>query len=306
MYYRNAGKIRSSRLDSFFVGTNYLLLIILFIVFLAPLMNVAASSLSSPAKLTAGNVWLFPKELSFEAYETLIGISDIWQGYYNSFIYMIIGTSVNLIMTIFAAYPLSKKYIRGRKLIIALFTITMFFSGGLIPTFLLVRSLGLINTVWALCLPGAISVSNMIVARTFFSTSIPQDLYDAADIDGANDLVVLLHIALPLSVPILAVLVLWYAVGHWNSYFSALIYINDSRLYPLQMIIRDYLLNDDTLEQMLDFSATNDTKAITEMMGKREVLKYAIIVVSSLPMLLLYPFIQKHFVKGVMIGSLKG
>ncbi len=303
---RNRKRIRMTKMDFIITRLNYALLFILMLLFILPLANVLSNSLSSYSMLAAGKVYIYPRKITLEAYRTLMGINDIWRGYLNSFIYMIIGTSVNLVMTIMLAYPLSKSYLHGKKIVICIFMVTMFFGGGLIPTFLLVRSLGLINTVWALCLPGAINISNMIVARTFFITSIPSEIYDAADIDGAGDMLTLFRIVLPLSAPILAVLVLWYAVGHWNSYFSALIYINDNKLYPLQMVIRDYLMNDDALEEMLGYGGMDYTKTIVEMMGKREVLKYAIIIVSALPMLLLYPFIQKHFVKGIMVGSLKG
>ena len=219
----------------------------------------------------------------------------------NSFYYAVLGTSINLVMTCLAAYPLSRKDLRGRNLIMGLFTFTMFFSGGLIPGFLLVSDLGMMNTVWAMVLPGAISVYNMILARTYFQSSIPVELLEASQIDGCNNTRFILKVVIPLSKPILAVLCLYYAVGHWNSYLNALLYLNDARRYPLQIVLRDILM----LTQV-DFSESLDTEFLLKQQEIATLMKYSLIIVASLPVLIAYPFVQKYFVKGVMIGSLKG
>jgi multiple sugar transport system permease protein/putative aldouronate transport system permease protein len=208
----------------------------------------------------------------------------------------------NVAVTILAAYPLSRKGLSGRNLIMFLFVFTMLFNGGLIPTYLLVKDIGLLNTRWALIIPEAMSVFNMIVMRTYFQTSIPHELLEASQIDGCNDFRFVLKIVLPLSAPILAVITLFYAVEHWNEYFNALIYLNDERKYPLQLFLRQVLIQNSVDTSMLDL----DIKQAKEMEGLKYLLKYGLIVVSSIPLILAYPFVQKHFVKGLMIGSLKG
>ena len=292
--------------DRIFDAVNYSILGLLLLIFIAPLLNVLSSSFSNPDMITSGKVWLFPKEFTLEGYAELGKMEKIWIGYANSVFYTVVGTIVNLIITIMCAYPLSKKDLVGRNFFMGIFSFTMFFGGGLVPTFMLVRSLGLLGSRAALIIPGAMSVYNMIIARTFFSTSIPAELYDAAEIDGCNELATIIRIVIPLSAPIIAVLGLYYAVAHWNSYFSALIYLSDSSKYPLQLVLRDFLLSQKSWDDMLSSASTEAQAQIVEEMKKRELMKYVVIVVAALPMCIIYPFIQKFFIKGVMVGAIKG
>lgn len=292
--------------DRIFDVFNYTALGLLLLVFVAPLMNVISSSFSDPDMIAGGKVWLLPKGFTLEGYQEVRQMDKIWIGYANSVYYTVVGTLANLIVTIMCAYPLSKKDLVGRNFIMGIFSFTMFFGGGLVPTFMLVRSLGLLDTRAALILPGLMSVYNMIIARTFFSTSIPSDLYDAAEIDGCNEFSTLIRIVIPLSAPIIAVLGLYYAVAHWNSYFSGLIYLSDSSKYPLQLVLRDFLLSQQSWDDMLTSASAEMQAEIVEQMKKREQLRYVVIVVAALPMCMLYPFIQKFFIKGVMVGAIKG
>ena len=278
-----------------------LILTILFVIVAYPLILIISYSVSSSSAVVTGRVKLLPVEPTLLGYQTVFRTKSVWTGYLNSFYYAVLGTSINLVMTCLAAYPLSRKDLRGRNLIMGLFTFTMFFSGGLIPGFLLVSDLGMMNTVWAMVLPGAISVYNMILARTYFQSSIPVELLEASQIDGCNNTRFILKVVIPLSKPILAVLCLYYAVGHWNSYLNALLYLNDARRYPLQIVLRDILM----LTQV-DFSESLDTEFLLKQQEIATLMKYSLIIVASLPVLIAYPFVQKYFVKGVMIGSLKG
>jgi multiple sugar transport system permease protein/putative aldouronate transport system permease protein len=214
---------------------------------------------------------------------------------------MCVGTTINVILTIALAYPLSRKDLYGRNVFMGLITFTMLFSGGLIPSFLLVRALGMYNTYWSIIVPGAVGVYNMIVARTFFQSNIPQDLLEAAVIEGCGDFHFLLKVVIPLSAPIIAVLAMFYAVGHWNSYFNAMIYLRDPAKRTLQLVLRDILIVNQVGDDML-----RDAETQAKMEGLAQLLKYSLMVVASLPMLILYPFIQKHFVKGMMVGAIKG
>ena len=278
-----------------------LILTILFVIVAYPLILIISSSVSSSSAVVTGRVKLLPVEPTLLGYQTVFRTKSVWTGYLNSFYYAVLGTSINLVMTCLAAYPLSRKDLRGRNLIMGLFTFTMFFSGGLSPGFLLVSDLGMMNTVWAMVLPGAISVYNMILARTYFQSSIPVELLEASQIDGCNNTRFILKVVIPLSKPILAVLCLYYAVGHWNSYLNALLYLNDARRYPLQIVLRDILM----LTQV-DFSESLDTEFLLKQQEIATLMKYSLIIVASLPVLIAYPFVKKYFVKGVMIGSLKG
>jgi putative aldouronate transport system permease protein len=274
-----------------------------FVVIIFPLAHVVSMSLSSPNAVARGWVWIVPVEFSLKAYVAIAQNQTILLGLYNSLIYAFFGTLVNITVTIMAAYPLSKK-IYGKGVITGFFILTMFFSGGLIPTYLVVRSLGMVNTRWAMIIPGALSVWLMVITRVYFQTQIPSELCDSAEVDGASHLTYLFRIVIPLSKPIIAVLVLLYAVGHWNSYFNALIYLYDNRLHNLQLVLRNIIVSADQLRFMAD-SAGNLFQAY-EAAKYIEVLKYAVIVFASLPVMILYPFIQRHFVKAIMLGSLKG
>jgi putative aldouronate transport system permease protein len=294
-------RIREPFGDRVFLAGIYLLLTIVMLIVLYPLLYIVSSSLSSPRAVVSGSVWLFPVELSFKAYERIFHSTQLMLGYYNSIVYTVFGTLINVTFTVLMAFPLAQRHFYGRNFFMILMMITVFFSGGLIPTYLLVKNLHMLDTRWALWLPGAMSVFQVIVARTFFQTSIPSELQDAAKIDGCGDSGYLVRIVLPLSKPILAVMSLMYAVGHWNAYFDALIYLRSEHLFPLQYVLRNILILNSTDPEML----ANTHQQLRDQ-GFEQVLKYALIVVASIPVLLVYPFVQKHFVKGVMIGSLKG
>ncbi|TFE28943.1 carbohydrate ABC transporter permease [Cohnella luojiensis] len=279
----------------------YILLLILMLSVLYPLLYIISSSFSSPNAVVSGRVWLFPVEFSLRAYKSIFNSAQLMLGFYNSVIYTVVGTFINVAFTVLIAFPLSQKAMPGRKFIMILMMITLFFSGGLIPTYLLVKELQMLDTRWALWLPGAFSIFQVIVARTFFQTSIPSELQEASQIDGCRDFRYLFSIVLPLSKPILAVMALMYAVGHWNAYFDALIYLRSEKLFPLQYVLRNLLILNAADPAML----ANTAQTLRDQ-GFEQVLKYALIVVASIPVLILYPFVQKHFVKGVMVGSLKG
>ena len=286
--------------DAAFMLAVRLALSLVLVAVLYPLFYVLSASLSNPIALVNGKVWLFPVEPSLDAYRHVFQNQDIWMGYRNTVFYTVCGTGINLALTILAAYPLSRRDWKGRNLFMILLVITMFFSGGLIPTYLVVRSLGMVNTVWALLIPNAINTYNVIVMRTFFQTTIPDELRDSAFIDGASNTSFLLAIVLPLSGPVIAVMVLFYGVFHWNDFFTALIYLSNRRLAPLQIILREILIQTQT-EEMVGADA-----GFTERVMRSELLKYAVIIIASLPMIVLYPFLQRYFVKGVMIGAIKG
>ncbi|MCI8622708.1 MAG: carbohydrate ABC transporter permease [Provencibacterium sp.] len=293
--------ISLSRGDQIFTVVNYTVLGLLMLVVAYPLVFVLSASFSSANAVTSGRVWLLPVEPTLLGYQTVFKNPDIVRSFFNSIQVMVVGTFINVILTVMAAYPLARKDFYGRGFFTALLSFTMLFNGGLIPTFLLVRNLGLYNTYWAIILPGAVSVYNVVVARTYFQTNIPDELYEAADLDGCGDIGFIVRIVLPLSAPILAVLTMFYAVGHWNSYFSPMIYLTDKKLFTLQLVLRNILIANQTDSEMM-----KDVEAMARQEGLAELLKYALIVVASVPMLIIYPFIQKHFVKGVMIGALKG
>ncbi|MCL2831590.1 MAG: carbohydrate ABC transporter permease [Treponema sp.] len=292
--------MRLSREDLIFDLVVNTIGIAIVIVMLYPLIFVLSASFSDPDLVLRGKMVLFPKGFTVGSYKLVFNNAKIWQSYRNTVFYTVVGTFINLFMTVLAAYPLSRKDMPNRRILTLIIVFTMYFNGGLIPTYLLVRNLHLYNTVWAIMIPAAISTYNLIVARTFFERNIPEELYDSAKLDGASNIRILISIVLPLSSAILAVLVLYYGVAHWNSYFSALIYLRNENLFPLQITLRDILLLSNT-EQL----GSNDV-GMGEKIKMAEGIKYAVIVVSSVPMLLLYPFLQKYFVKGVMIGAIKG
>lgn len=293
--------IKQSTADNVFDAINTLLLAIIVVMVLYPLIFVVSASFSNPMLVMQGKIRLFPKDVTFMAYKRIFANDDIMIGYRNTFIYTIVGTLLNLIMTIAGAYPLSRKDFYGRNFIMGMFTFTMFFSGGLIPTYLIIKRLNLINNFWVMILPGAVSVYNMVIMRTFFQTTIPTEIEEAAAIDGSSNIQTLIKIVLPLSVPIISVMVIFYGVGHWNAYFNALIYISERSKFPLQLILREILI-----QNQMDDMMNIDTESIAQQQLMAETIKYAVIIVASVPVLLLYPILQKHFVKGVMIGAVKG
>ena len=281
---------------------NTLLLVLVMLVVLYPLYFIVIASFSDPLEVLSGHVVFFPKKVSLEAYKMVFRDAQILTGYRNTIFYTLLGTAVNIVLTVLAAYPLSRRDLAGRKFFTVMLAVTMFFSGGLIPTYLMVsNTLHLLDTIWAMILPGAISVWNVIIVRTYFQTSIPPELSEAAMVDGCSDFMLLAKVILPLSMPVLAVMVLFYGVAHWNSFFNALIYLNDKALYPLQLILRSILVQNTMSEDML---AEVDSLANRQVMA--ETIKYALIVVASAPIIAVYPFLQKYFVKGIMVGAIKG
>jgi putative aldouronate transport system permease protein len=291
--------------DVVFDTVVFILLTIILIIVAYPLYWVVISSVSNPSAVSSGDVLWKPIGFTWKGYAEVFKNGAVMRGFLNSVAYTVSGVSVNLIVTLPTAYALSRSVFSGKKPITIFYMITMFFGGGLIPTYLVVKNLHMLNTMWALILPGCLSVYNMIVARTFFKSNISEELYEASEIDGCTQGKFFFKIALPLSKAIIAILVLYYGVGHWNAYFSSLVYISDKDYYPLQLVMRNILITNETA-----LSQTATTKAAREMLREKQqlidVMKYSLIIISSIPVLILYPFIQKHFVKGVMIGSVKG
>jgi len=296
----NAAKIREPFGDRVFLIVVRIMLFVGLVLVLLPLIYIVASSFSSPAAVNAGRVSFWPVEFSTEAYRSVLSNSEVLQGYYNSLVYAVAGTAISVTLTVAIAYPLSRKTFYGRNVLMTLLIFTMLFSGGLIPTYMVVHDLGMLNTRWALLIPNAIGVWQVIIARTFFANSIPDELYEAAMLDGASELRVLRSVVLPLSKPLLAVLALMYTIYQWNTYFDALVYLKDPDLYPLQIVLRNILI--------LNTSRTGAVDLAQQMhqIQLANVLKYALIVVSTLPVLIIYPFVARHFTKGVMVGAVKG
>lgn len=289
--------------DKVFDIVNLLIMLTLLVIFVWPLWFVLIASISDPNEVWQGHVILFPRGITLDAYEEVVKYKTIWTGYRNTILYTVIGTVINMVLTVCAAYPLSRKDFAPRKFLTVFFMITMYFSGGLIPTYLVVNRLGLIDTIWAMVIPNAVSVFNIIITRTYFVNSIPNELMEAAQLDGANTVQYLFKVVLPLSKPILAVITLFYAVGHWNDFYSALLYINSQQLLPLQSILRKLLLSTQMTLQVTSSMSPDEIMRKTQL---AQTLKYSSIIVSTIPVLCFYPLVQKHFVKGIMIGSVKG
>lgn len=287
--------------DKIFYIIVYTILTLFFIAVLYPCIFVVSASFSSGDAIQAGKVVLFPVDFSLEGYETVFRTKDVLLGFRNSLFYTVVGTLLSLTLTMMAACALSRKDLPGRDGIMIFFSITMFFSGGMIPLYMVVKQLHMINTIWAILLPGAFGVYNMIMARTFIQTNVPDEMLDAARIDGCSDLKFITAVVLPLSKTIIAVLVLFYGVAMWNSYFSALIYLHNDQLYPLTLFLREILVL-----EMIDLSTITDPELQAQLAKMAAGIKYALIVVSMIPILIIYPLIQKHIVKGVMIGAIKG
>lgn len=278
------------------------------LVILYPLYFILIASVSSPTAVNAGEVLLFPKGATLEGYKYVLKDTSIWKGYANTIILTITGTLVNMFLSVTCAYALSKSHLPFIKFIMFAMTFTMFFSGGIIPTYLLVSGLGMMDTIWSLIMPTAVSVYNVILMRTYFMNSVPEEIIQAAKIDGCSEIRALTAVVLPLSKPILVTIALFYGVGHWNQFFQALIYISDKDKFPLQLVLRNMLLmGNNAMTSMLSGGMSGENaKYLAELMQQIEILKYAVIIVSVLPVLLVYPFLQKFFMKGIMMGSLKG
>ncbi|MCU6712987.1 carbohydrate ABC transporter permease [Paenibacillus sp. J5C_2022] len=290
----------NSRGDKAFLTLNSFMLWLVLLVVLYPLIYIVSASFSNPEAVASGRVWLFPVDPTLDGYKAVFKHDMILTGFSNSFFYMIAGTAFNVLMTVLAAYPLSRRDFFGGKVLMLLFVFTMMFDGGLIPRYILVKDLELLNTRWALIIPVALGVWHVIITRTYFRVTISNELLEAARIDGCNDFRFVWRIVLPLSAPILAVISLFYAVGHWNQYFNALIFLKDPGLYPLQLVLKQILV-----ENEVDISMVGDVADLAMRAQLRDLLKYSLIIVATVPVLAIYPFVQKHFVKGVMIGSLK-
>ena len=301
---KNPNQIAVPRQDKFVQGINTIVLLLLLIILAYPMYFVIIASISNPSAVNAGEVLLWPKDVIFSGYKRILQNKDVISGAKNTLINTVVATSLNVFLTMLGAYATSVKF-PGRSLVMKLITFTMFFSAGMIPNYLLMRSLKLLDNRWALILPGMISVYNLTVTRTFIQSNIPSELREAAQLDGCGHFRFFFSIVWPLCGSIIAIITLFYASGHWNSYMSAVIYIRDRSLYPLQMIMREILiLNQQQAEDMMMNS--DDLEMMASLQHAADSMKYALIIVTTAPMMIAYPFVQKYFVKGVMLGSVKG
>ncbi|MEH7272947.1 carbohydrate ABC transporter permease [Neobacillus vireti] len=299
--------IKESKTDKIFKVFNYAFLLLAMVIVLYPLIYIISASVSSPSAVNSGEMWLFPKGFTLAGYELIFQNDLIWKGYLNTIFYTVLGTSINLLFTLPAAYALSRKDLVGRNIFMGIFVFTMFFGGGLIPSYLVIKGLGLIDTIWAMVLPNAVAVWNLIVARVFFQVTIPKELEEAAAMDGCTNMKLFIKVILPLSTPIIAVMALFYGVGHWNGYFNALIYLSDKELYPLQLVLREILVLQSMTSEMAGGAISGSVaEAQNSKAELAQIIKYGVMIVSTLPIIIVYPFLQRYFVKGVMIGSVKG
>lgn len=297
----NSTKINISASDRNYYIVSGIVLSIILLAVLYPLIYVLSASFSDGAAVTSGQVVLWPVDFSLEGYKAVFEYPEVWNSYLNTIFYTVVGTFINICMVFMAAYPMSRPNLKGRNAIMMIFTFTMFFNGGMIPMFILICDLNMYDTIWALLIPGALSVYNMIIARTFIQSNVPNELYEAASIDGCGDGRFFFTMVLPLSKALVAVIGLFSAVTHWNAYFNAMMYLSNRSLIPLQIILREILIMN-----QFDPSTVSDPELALQLATLADVLKYSLIVVATVPILCVYPFIQKYFVKGVMIGSIKG
>lgn len=293
--------LRKSKGDIIFDVVNYTLLTLSMLLVLYPLYFVVIASFSDPNAIYEGRVIFLPKGLSLEGYKKLLEEKSIWNGYLNTIIYTVVGTIINVALTLTAAFSLSRKNLPMRKFFMVMILFTMFFSGGMIPNYMLVQKLGLLDTMWSLILPVAVGPWNLIIAKSFFQTSIPDELCEASYIDGASHFLLFRKVVLPLSKAIVAILILFYSLHHWNSFFTALLYIRDQSKYPLQLVLRNILIESDLNANML-----SDANSVADKLKMADLIKYGSIIVATVPILSIYPFVQKYFVQGVMIGAVKG
>lgn len=291
-------KVRETFTDRMFMAVISILLLTITAIVLVPLIYIVASSFSSPQAVLGGQVGLWPVDFTMRGYQVALSNPRIVSGFLNTLFYTAAGTLVSVVLTVMIAYPLSRPDLPGRRIILALLIFTMLFQGGLIPTFLVVKSLGMLDTRWALIIPNAVGVWQVLIATTYFKETIPGELYQAARVDGASDFQYLTRIALPLAKPMLAVIALMYGIGQWNSYFDALLYVRDPNLYPLQLVLRDILI--------LNQQSSGDVLDMVERQQVAQLLKFSLVVISTVPVLLFYPFVAKYFAKGMMVGSVKG
>ena len=281
---------------------NKIFLTVIVILIVYPLVFVISASISDPLAVSSGKMWLWPVDITFEGYRKILQNDSIWLGYRNTILYTAVGTLLHLFVLLPCAYALSRKELMGSKYILWFVLFTMMFSGGLIPTYLVIKTLGMLDTIWAIVIPGVVGAWSILVARTFFQSSIPDQLVEAAKIDGASDFYMFIKIVLPLSLPIIAVMALFHAVGLWNQYFNALIYLSDRDKYPLQLILREILVVN---QAQLGEGSGEQTESLIQQVRTGGLIKYAVIIISSLPLLIVYPFLQRFFVQGVLIGSIK-
>lgn len=297
---KNTTKYKSMNSDKLFYIICYSVVATLTLSVMYPILYVVSASFSSGSAVLGGKVWVWPVDFSLMGYKSLLKYKDVWIGYRNTIFYTTVGTVLSVFITMVCAYPLTRKGLRGKKFINFFFLFTMYFSGGMIPTYIMIRKMGMLDTIWAVIIPSSLSIYNMIVARTFIMSNIPDELLEAAKMDGCSDFKYFFKVVLPLTKTIMAVLAMWYAVARWNSWFDALIYLNNKSLYPLQLFLRSILVQNAFSADMIIDEATGN------VMQAKEIMKYCTIVVSTAPLMAVYPFFQKYFVKGVMIGSLKG
>nr|WP_314843450.1 carbohydrate ABC transporter permease [uncultured Microbacterium sp.] len=292
-------KVKETRADRVFVISAYILLSVFLLVVLLPLLNIVASSLSSPQAVSSGRVLFWPVDFTLRGYTEALGNPAILRGFGNSVFYTVLGTLISVAGTVAIAYPLSRSNLFGRKVLTGGVVFTMLFSGGVIPMYIVVQSLGLLDTRWSMLLPNAIGVWQVIIAMVFFRSSIPDEVYEAAQLDGASELRILWTIVLPLAKPLIAVIALMYAIMQWNSYFDALLYLRSADLQPLQLVLRGILILNDT-------GGGGDLAAQLERRELADLLKFSTVIIATVPMLIVYPFVAKHFSKGIMVGAVKG
>lgn len=303
--------ITASGRDKLFYGINGTILFLLFLVVLLPIVYLFANAFSGSDAVASGRVTFWPQiraddgsyhiGVSLDGFKAVFKNEKIITGYLNTIFYTLFGTLINMVMTLLAAYPLSRSDLKGRDTIMMLFAFTMIFSGGMIPSYMLMQQLHFLNTRWVMIIPGAISVYNMVIARTFFQSTLPKEVLEAAQIDGCSDFRFFIQMAIPLSKAVIAVVALYYAVAHWNAYFNAFLYLSNDKLYPLQIVLKEILISNSVTPEMLEGADTGSVD-----FNLIHVLKYSSIIVACLPIWLVYPFVQKYFVQGVMIGSVKG
>lgn len=293
-------KVRRQGKDLLFDIVLYSICAVMLLLVIDPLWFIVIASFSDPSAVAGGHVWILPVGFTLEGYDELFKQAEVWTGYKNTIIYTVLGTIFGLVVNIPAAYALSRKDLWGRKVLMGLFVFTMFFSGGMIPIFLTVQEMGFYNNFWVMIIPFSVSAYNIIVARTFFETSLPADLWDAAQIDGCGNLRYFFTMALPLSKAVISVIALWTAVGQWNGYFNALLYLRDAKLHPLQLIMRNILITNQV------FASMGTGEAAMIAMRRANLVRYSMIIIATVPIMCVYPFIQKYFDQGVMIGAVKG
>ncbi|HLR08750.1 MAG TPA: carbohydrate ABC transporter permease [Bacillota bacterium] len=297
--------MRQQRLsDKAFERINFLFVLILTLIIIYPLIFVVSASISDPNAVNTGKMWLWPVDITFDGFKRVFQNEAIWIGYKNTIIYTLVGTSLHLFVLLPCAYALSRKELMAKKVFLWIILFTMLFNGGLIPTYLVVQGLGMVNTMWAIVIPGVVGAWSILVARTFFQQTIPDQLVEASKIDGASDIYLFIRVVLPLSLPIIAVMALFHAVALWNQYFNALIYLTDEELFPLQLILRQILIINEVSADSAA-SAAGSAQSFADQVKTASLVKYAVIIVSALPLLIVYPFLQRFFVKGVLIGSVK-